>query len=207
MLGFQNSLSDAGVSFDHTEKTIKGSFSPSDRKSRFAEVDGELLERLDRNFAIKQLSPYPKMFSSFFRIEHPPLICGANAVALGDLTGWFGALGLPVNICKNTRDLANYMEVTFSRPSLIVVEVDSIGGFEEILDPLFEIRVSYPEILVVLISSELSGNDFSVSRLNIADICLKHPPVTFEIEDVLKIAFSNNKKWRDRNIASADAVS
>lgn len=199
MTGNINYFSEGGVGSDDVREIKRGSLSRPDRKSLFAKIDEELLERLDRKLAIKQLKPYPKMFSSQTEIKYPPLICAASTVALGDLTGWFRASGVPVNICNNTNDLEYHVEATDLLPSLIVLEVEGIGGFEKVLDPLLALRVNYPEIPVILISSEFTSNDFSSSRLYIADICLRHPLSLFQIEDALDVAFSNNKKWRKRN--------
>lgn len=196
--GYPSDTKDSGYPSD-AKKVVKSLFRRRDAKARFEKVDGGLLEQLDKKFKIKKLQPYPKMFNSFLEIEHPPLICTGNAEALGDLTGWFRASGVPVNICEFINDLEHFIESAVYRPSLIVLDVDSIGGFEEVIDPAFEIRLNFPEVPVILISRDFLVNDFSTARLYIADFCLKHPPSAYEIEDQLEIAFANNRKWQDRS--------
>ena len=151
-----------------------------------------------RKISLKQLQPYPKMFSSKLELDQPPLVCTQNSESLGDFIGWFRALGLPVNICSDVSDLHHHLNYADCPLSLIVIDVDGVADIEVTFCRILNLRQEYPEIPIILISKYISFSDSANDYFAMADVFLDHSQLSFDIEDYVAIAMSNNKRWSNR---------
>ncbi len=94
-----------------------------------------------------------------------------------------------------------------SRPadwSLIVVNLDDYGGITRTVDGLLSLRRKAPAIPVILLTSEILFDDYSLERLPIADATLRMPTMLPNFEIGLAEAPVNNLEWQRRIGTNSD---
>lgn len=87
------------------------------------------------------------------------------------------------------------------RGVLLLVDLDTLGGVAAIAADLMRLREGRPDIAVVLLSEEVSGHDFGLERLALADVTLRLPCAFASFEFALTEAPINNAVWQERQAA------
>ncbi|MCI5101162.1 hypothetical protein [Phaeobacter italicus] len=82
----------------------------------------------------------------------------------------------------------------------LFVDIDGLGGVSAVIDDLWDLRLRYPSITVILISAEFETDDFDMNRRNLGDVSLRDPVLYASLELALLEAPNNNSHWR-RNVA------
>lgn len=82
--------------------------------------------------------------------------------------------------------------------SILIIDVDSLGGPSCIVDRLLHLRSERGDIIVVLVSDEFSVTCVDETRLAIADASLKSPCSLGCFVDSLACAEANNRAWNAR---------
>ncbi len=82
--------------------------------------------------------------------------------------------------------------------ALLLVDLDTLGGISEMMEPLMRLRLGRPDIAVVLLSEEVETHDFGTERLVLADITLRLPCAFASFECALVEAPINNAAWQER---------
>lgn len=81
----------------------------------------------------------------------------------------------------------------------LVVDIDDVGGFgSTIIDRLMALRERVSDLPVILLSSDVSLNDYSTERLTIADVTLRKPANLQNFEIGVLEAIENNLVWQQR---------
>lgn len=82
---------------------------------------------------------------------------------------------------------------------VLIVDIDLFGGVSDVVGQLIMLRKRKPDCSVVLLSRELSGNDFTTSRLPMCDVSLRLPFGDLpKFETIHETVHSNNMIWRQR---------
>ena len=84
------------------------------------------------------------------------------------------------------------------RGVMLLVDLDTVGGVAAIAGDLMRLRAGRPDIAVVLLSEEVSGHDFGLERLALADVTLRLPCAFSSFELALTEAPINNAVWQER---------
>lgn len=195
------------VTESEREDYVQSSVTELGLHTQFTAIDEYLVERLDNKFVTQQLAPYGRMFSSALSSDNPPVFCTAEPAGMGDIIGWFRASGVPVNIISRCTDLMHFLAKTDVRPSLIIIDIDTIDEGKETLELMLAIREEFAEIPIISISKDYSTNDFSTSRIFMADVFLRRLPKIDEIDNFIDIALANNRNWCCRKNLSSNGKS
>jgi hypothetical protein len=82
---------------------------------------------------------------------------------------------------------------------VLIVDYDLFGGVADVVGQLIMLRKRKPDCSVVLLSRELSGNDFTTSRLPICDVSLRLPFGNLpKFDAICETVRTNNMIWRQR---------
>lgn len=84
------------------------------------------------------------------------------------------------------------------RGALLLVDLDTLGGITELVDPLMRLRIRRPDLSVILLSEEVGAHDFGTDRLAIADVTLRLPCAFASFEFALAEAPINTALWQER---------
>lgn len=81
----------------------------------------------------------------------------------------------------------------------LIVDLDQMGGIQTAVDDLRRIREQWPEIVVVLISSDFAADDYSCDRLAVCDVSLRRPAGMASLEfGLMEASEVNNAVWQAR---------
>ncbi|OYX39788.1 MAG: hypothetical protein B7Y91_00635 [Rhodobacterales bacterium 32-64-14] len=81
----------------------------------------------------------------------------------------------------------------------LIVDLDQMGGIHNAVDDLRRIREQWPEIVVVLISSDFAADDYSCDRLAVCDVSLRRPVGMASLEfGLMEASEVNNPVWQAR---------
>lgn len=81
----------------------------------------------------------------------------------------------------------------------IMMLYSHFGPIGQTFDLIHSFRLRVPSVPLILLSRELSGDDFSTERLPICDVSLKLPFDLTCFVEVMDLAESNNRVWIERN--------
>jgi len=87
--------------------------------------------------------------------------------------------------------------------SLIVVDGDSLGDAEDMVDRLMALRTAVPDLPVVLLSTGVATDDLSAGRRVICDATLRKPASPFALERGIDAARDNHQTKRPVGFVSA----
>ncbi len=78
--------------------------------------------------------------------------------------------------------------------STVILNLDAIDDLIYAVDSLYNFRSRYPEIAIILVSSEVRGDDLGRERAPICDATLRAPLTTQRLKDALRNAISHTKE-------------
>lgn len=131
----------------------------------------------------------------------PIHIFGVGPGQAGTLMGWLTEQGI---MAKRHRKADPLSEINkLHEGSLLFIDLDAMGGIAFAADRILELRRRRTDLVVVLMSRDFSGHDFSAERLPFADASLKLPCSFAAIEEAAAEARQNNALWRKRGMNHA----
>ncbi|MCP9482659.1 hypothetical protein NNA36_11870 [Shimia sp. CNT1-13L.2] len=145
------------------------------------------------------LKAYPSSFDSGLLNGAPVALVASNIRGFSDFIGWSRAQGSDV-IVLDQQNLKPFLEF---RKDLVLVMVDLDDcELEDALDDLADIRERHPHLAIILTSSILGRDDFSLSRLSVCDVSLKLPLRISKLDLAVVLALENNIEWQRRQASS-----
>lgn len=82
----------------------------------------------------------------------------------------------------------------------VVFYLDELGGLGAAYRILRQIRLKYPNVMIIAASRRFGHDDFGTDRMSISDINLKLPAFASTFIAALLQAAINNQNWRDRDL-------
>ena len=80
---------------------------------------------------------------------------------------------------------------------ILFIDMSSMSGVRDFVGALIGMRLEYPSLPVVLISSNFNADDFGMTRRSICDVSLRSPFYTSSIEIACRQAYENNLEWQE----------
>lgn len=111
----------------------------------------------------------------------------SQALMLNDME-----LGFPTSL-KKVREACSDASPLYD---FLFVDIDGLGGINKVFDGLSQLRLDFPSLPVILLSSEFETDDFDISRYSLGDVSLRSPVLYSSLELGLFQARSNNKIWQ-----------
>ena len=128
-------------------------------------------------------------------------ICSPESQRLFRIREEVSSQGYDIDVCN---DLDAVQSSLFEAPGkwkCIFVDIDyleSILSIKGAIDFLSDIRIDVPTLSVAIISDKFGGDDFGISRLQIADVSLRAPLSGESSKSIMDIMSANNEIWRSR---------
>jgi hypothetical protein len=138
--------------------------------------------------------------------DAPAAVISSNPGALLSYRSWFkAALNMDTH-CRPDIEAALDRLRTHPRAwSILIIEIDGLGGITAVIDQLMDLRKRVPEIPVIVVTSEIQSSDYSTERLAICDVTLREPVWHALLEIGLGEAIVNNMVWRVRQIPAVES--
>lgn len=83
-------------------------------------------------------------------------------------------------------------------PELLLVDIDALGDTTEAVDILTRLRLSQPQIVLIILSGYFLVDDIDQHRISICDAALRLPVTRKRFETALDFAHDTNKVWQSR---------
>lgn len=80
----------------------------------------------------------------------------------------------------------------------LVIDSDFFDVIDDVIDACRQVRDEAPELPIILISSDVQGDDFSSDRLWICDATLRKPFAEGRLKEAAASALENNTAFRQR---------
>lgn len=130
--------------------------------------------------------------------RYPVMVVSADRKEHGSCRGWFEAAGHGVESYYRIEPALDMLVGYQSEYALLILDLDTLGGISRLFDSLRLIRECAPTVPVIILSEEFSSDDFSVSRLAVADVSLRKPLGLKRLEVGVTEAAVNNVTWQGR---------
>ena len=148
------------------------------------------------------LPGFPMAFDSGLLKGEAVAVVAKDIRRVSDMIGWARAQGSDVIVLE--LDQLRYLLKFRKNLSMVVVDLD-VGELDEVIEEISQIRELHPAVPLVLASRFFSRDDFSLSRLTVADVSLRMPLRMSALDLAVVIAIENNERWVDRCERSGDA--
>lgn len=83
-------------------------------------------------------------------------------------------------------------------PELLAVDIDALGDTTDAVEVLTRLRLSQPQIIVIIFSAHFLVDDIDRHRISICDASLRLPVTRSRFEAMLEYARDTNKIWQDQ---------
>lgn len=156
-------------------------------------LSGDVMSR------IKSLSPH---FSHhFFEMldDGPAMLIAGNERNIGPCADWLAGAGIGARRCRSLGEAATAIGDTEARISLLVIDIDSLGGISAAIDGMLAIRNTHSAIPLILLSADIPASDHSTERLRLCDVTLRAPVSYAALEVAIVEAARNNLVWCGRD--------
>ncbi len=137
------------------------------------------------------------MFSHFDDIDAKCGFIGPNGRQFTALREMLEANRITLEEAKSFTVFNSLTYAEADSHDFLFVDIDGLGGIGEAFERLTNLRVDYPTIPVILISSEFKRDDFEKSRQAIGDVSLRSPILYSSLELALFESQTNNKHWQE----------
>lgn len=107
--------------------------------------------------------------------------------------------------CRPNAHLINCIAELTPAPELLVVDIDALGDITEAVDILTRLRLSKPQVILIILSGYFLVDDIDQHRISICDAALRLPVTRKRFETALNFARDTNKVWQDRVANSKEA--
>lgn len=75
---------------------------------------------------------------------------------------------------------------------VLLVDADYLGDVEDTVDFCLRVRRGCASLPIILISSEIRGDDFTCERMHACDVTLRNSVSRIRLENAIRTAFENN---------------
>jgi hypothetical protein len=96
------------------------------------------------------------------------------------------------------QEVVNVSKLQNRGPLVVMVELETMGGFSKGFSYLRVLRESYPDVVTILLTRKTREHDLSQYRLPISDVTLRIPFSENEFDVALYAAVKNNTLWQSR---------
>lgn len=79
---------------------------------------------------------------------------------------------------------------------LVMVDADFLGDVGDTIDFCMRIRRAMPDMPIILVSSEIRGDDFTCERMGACDVTLKSGFSRAKLEQGISVAYQNNLTYQ-----------
>ncbi|WP_146010318.1 response regulator [Acidimangrovimonas sediminis] len=79
---------------------------------------------------------------------------------------------------------------------LILVDSDCMGEIEDTIDFCLQVRRATPALPIIMVSSEIRGDDYTCERMMACDVSLKNGFSDMKLEKTIPIAYANNAYYQ-----------
>lgn len=143
----------------------------------------------------------PHFSHHFFEMldEGPAMLIAGNEGNIGPCADWLAGAGMPARRCRSLGEAAIAIGHTEARISLLVIDIDSLGGISAAINGMLTIRDTHPAIPLILLSADIPASDHSTERLRLCDVTLRAPVSYAALELAIVEAARNNIVWCSRD--------
>lgn len=92
-------------------------------------------------------------------------------------------------------------------PELLLIDIDALSDTTEAVEILTRLRLSQPQIVLIILSGKFLVDDIDQHRISICDAALRLPLTSKRFETALNFACDTNKIWQKRVSHSQVAAS
>lgn len=128
----------------------------------------------------------------------PALLIATDRANIGPCEEWLNSVGIGVVHRRCFDSVARMMRHKAPQISLLLIDIDSLGGIAATIDDVIRLRDAQPGIPLILLSAEIHGSDFSTERLRLCDVTLRAPVSHSALELAIVEAACNNLIWCGR---------
>lgn len=129
-------------------------------------------------------------------------LIGVHDLALHKIRDFLGPAGGQTLVLAPTA-LADEYPVVRARPSHVVLDVEALGGIATAYGAIRRFRDRYPNLPVILVSTDFAADDLGTERLALGDVSLRVPFTFAALDLALREAAVNNATWQARQSALA----
>jgi len=119
-------------------------------------------------------------------------VCGADASWSTLIRRVVHEAGGVLHHIGDTRRDLQWVHQGFEEIDLMIVDADFLGDVGDTIDFCMRVRRLMPQMPLVLISSEVSGDDFTCERMGACDVTLKAGFSRPRLEQAILTAYRNN---------------
>lgn len=130
--------------------------------------------------------------------DGPALLIAMGRLNIEPCEEWLRSVGIEVLHRQSFNAVASLMRYRAPKVSLLLVDVDSLGGIADTIDDVIWLRDAFPAIPLILLSSRTANSDFSTERLRLCDVTLRAPVSHSSLELAIVEAACNNLAWCSR---------
>ena len=130
-------------------------------------------------------------------LSSSPEIYSKNSMR-GSLAGRCHVIAVAYTSSDLLQEVVHVSKVRNQRPLVVLVELETMGGFSKGFSYLRVLRESYPAVVTILLTRKTREHDLSQYRLPIADVTLRIPFSEDEFDVALYAAVKNNILWQSR---------
>ncbi|MBI1416918.1 MAG: hypothetical protein GC146_06830 [Limimaricola sp.] len=139
-----------------------------------------------------------KMYAPDLHRDLPLFVLGGPEGAFSDCVAWIEDQGLQPRWLSQLPQGAGLADLP--RSTMLLVDIDFLGGIVRVIDQLIELRRQRRDIIVILMSTEFGRHTLDQTRLAVADVSLRLPCSFASLELALTEAELNNDVWRQREL-------
>lgn len=174
------------------------------RHSYFSEIKAKILDFFSRPqpAQTQQSTAVTPKSKAFFQpmiglesLEARPALLLSRSDALTYASEWIVDAGFWVAHSQCLQHELQSMIQTTQKWSVILIAIDDFGGITAVIEDLLRLRRALPGVPVILLSSEVHGDDFSSVRKHLCDVTLRLPLSLPRLNLGLCEAVVNNAEW------------
>lgn len=140
------------------------------------------------NFGLPKTLKKPTSYAYFGNFQH---------TALGTLPAEMSEMFAQLPYCSR-EDLVDCITALTPELELLLVDIDALGDTTEAVETLTRLRLSQPQIVLIILSRHFLVDDIDQHRISICDAALRVPVTRKRFDTALGFAKDTNRVWRNR---------
>lgn len=121
------------------------------------------------------------------------VLCGDASSSEGELQGFIHRQNARLTIVSDDALTVDWLHENAGDIDVLVVDADFLGDIEDTIDFCIRVRRAAPQLPLILLSSEMRGNDYTCERMMACDATLKLPISDTTLTTGLQAAYENNR--------------
>ncbi|WP_147335685.1 hypothetical protein [Pseudotabrizicola alkalilacus] len=130
-------------------------------------------------------------------LEARPVLILSRSDAMVQVSEWIVDAGFWVAHSQSIQKELESLRPDMPKWSVILIAIDDFGGITDVIEDLLQLRRAQPGLPVILLSSEVQGDDFSSVRKHVCDATLRLPVSLPRLNLALCESLVNNLEWVD----------